>query len=49
MRTYQYVQHDWPPLVWAVVLLTLATLVVAAMGLFLLAANRDKRARHTGT
>lgn len=48
MHTYQYVQHDWPPFLWAVVLLTAATLFVVGMGLFLVGANRSKRARHSG-
>ena len=43
----QYVQHDWPPFVWAVILLSMAALVVAGMGMFLLAANRAKRDRNT--
>ena len=44
---HQYIQHDWPPFLWAVLLLSLAALVVAGMGTFLLAANRAKRARNT--
>lgn len=48
MHTYQYVQHDWPPFLWAVVLLTAATMFVVGMSLFLLGANRSKRARHSG-
>ena len=48
MLTQQYVQHDWPPFLWAAVLLTMATLVVVGMGLFLVLANRPKRHRHSG-
>ena len=42
MPAQQYVQHDWPPEVWAVILLVMATLVVVGMGMFLVAANRPK-------
>ena len=48
MPTHQYVQHDWPPGVWAVILLTMATVVVVGMGLFLLAANRPKHSHGPG-
>lgn len=48
MHTYQYVQHDWPPFLWAMVLLTMAVLVVLGMSLFLAGANRSKHSRHTG-
>lgn len=48
MLTQQYVQHDWSPSIFAALLATLAVLVVAGMGLFLLVANRPKRARHSG-
>ena len=44
----QYVQHDWPPALYAALLLALAILVVVGMGLFLLAANRPKHLRHSG-
>ncbi len=48
MLTQQYVQHDWPPALFALMLLTMATLVVVGMGLFLVLANRPKRHRHSG-
>jgi hypothetical protein len=43
MPAHQYVQHDWSPAMWAMILLIMATLVVVGMGLFLLAANRPKQ------
>jgi hypothetical protein len=51
MSTYQYVQHDWPPAVFALMLLALAVLFVVGMGVFLIGANRELRgwtARHAG-
>jgi hypothetical protein len=49
MSTHQYAQHDWPPMLFAVLLLVMAVFFVVGMGLFLLAANREQRgttARH---
>jgi hypothetical protein len=46
---HQYIQHGWSPATYAVLLLTLAGLVVVGMLLFLAAANRQQRgfsARH---
>ena len=48
MPTHQYVQHDWPPALWAVLLLILAILVVVGMGLFLWGAARPKQAHFSG-
>lgn len=48
MLTQQYVQHDWSPGLFAALLAILAALVVIDMGVFLLAANRPKRLRHSG-
>ena len=48
MPAHQYVQHDWPPALWALLLLVLATLVVVGMGLFLWGAARPKRAQFSG-
>jgi len=45
----QYIQHDWSPATYAVLLLVLATLVVVGMLLFLANAHRQQRgfsARH---
>jgi hypothetical protein len=47
MLTQQYVQHDWSPSIFAAMLAALAVLVVVGMGIFLLAANRPKRLRHS--
>ena len=49
MTVHQYVQHDWPPEVWTVMLLVLATLVVAGLCLFLFAATRPKDVHHSDT
>lgn len=49
MLTQQYVQHDWSPTFFALLLLAMAVLVVVGMGLFLIGANREQRgttARH---
>jgi hypothetical protein len=49
MRTDQYIQHDWPPAVFALMLLAMAVFVVIGMGVFLIGANRELRgftARH---
>lgn len=49
MSTHQYVQHDWSPTSFALVLLAAAVLVVVGMGIFLIGANREQRgntARH---
>jgi hypothetical protein len=49
MPTDQYIQHDWPPAVFALMLLAMAVFVVG-MGVFLIGANREQRgftARHT--
>lgn len=35
MANDQYIQHDWPPYVWALGLLGMVVLVVAMIGLFL--------------
>ena len=46
---HQYIQHGWSPATYAVLLLVLATLVVAGMLLFLANAHRQQRgfsARH---
>jgi len=51
MPTHQYVQHDWPPAVFALMLLAMATIVVVGMCVFLIGANREQRgwtARHAG-
>jgi len=51
MSTYQYVQHDWPPAVFALMLLAMAAFVVIGMAVFLVGANREQRgftARHAG-
>ena len=51
MLTQQYVQHDWPPAVFALMLLALAALVVVGMLMFLVGANRELKgftARHAG-
>lgn len=51
MRTDQYIQHDWPPAVFALMLLAMAVFVVIGMGVFLVGANRELRgftARHAG-
>ena len=45
MPAHQYVQHDWPPALWAVLLLVLSIMVVVGMCLFLLGAARPKRAQ----
>jgi hypothetical protein len=50
MPTDQYIQHDWPPAVFALMLLAMAVFVVVGMGVFLLGASREQRgwtARHT--
>ena len=46
---HQYIQHDWSPALYAVLLLILATAVVTGMLLFLREATRQQRgwsARH---
>ena len=48
MPAHQYVQHDWPPALWALLLLILAIAVVVGMGLFLWGAARPKHAQFTG-
>jgi hypothetical protein len=51
MSAYQYVQHDWPPGLFALMLLGMATFVVVGMCVFLIGANRELKgftARHTG-
>ncbi|GAB3255713.1 hypothetical protein [Nocardioides dilutus] len=35
MAKEQYVQHDWPPYAWALMLLGMVVLVTAMIGLFL--------------
>jgi hypothetical protein len=35
MANHQYTQHDWPPYVWALMLLGMVVLVTAMIGLFL--------------
>ena len=40
---HQYIQHGWSPAVYAALLLTLATLFVVGMLLFLFEANRQQR------
>ena len=40
---HQYIQHDWSPAMWAMMLTVLATVVIVGMGLFLVAAQRVKR------
>lgn len=50
MPTDPYIQHDWPPAVFALMLLAMAVFVVVGMGVFLIGANREQRgftARHT--
>ena len=39
---HPYVQHDWSPAMWAMMLTVLASVVVVGMGLFLVAAQRPK-------
>lgn len=41
MYLHQYVQHDWPPLAWALMLLFMACAVGAVMVGFLVAANHS--------
>lgn len=51
MLTDQYVQHDWPPAVFALMLLAMAVFVVVGMLAFLVGANRELKgftARHAG-
>ena len=48
MHTHQYVQHGWSPLTYAEMLTVMAVAVVVGMCLFLAAATRAKRARHSG-
>ncbi|MBL0746385.1 hypothetical protein [Nocardioides baculatus] len=48
MPAHQYVQHDWPPALWALLLLVLATVVVIGMGLFLWGAARPKHSQFSG-
>jgi hypothetical protein len=51
MRTDQYIQHDWPPAVFALMLLAMAVFVVVGMAVFLMGATREQRgftARHAG-
>jgi len=44
MGNEQYVQHDWSPLVWALMLTGMVIAVLAAMTLFLVMASRAGRA-----
>ena len=39
----QYVQHDWSPAIWAILLTVLATAVTVGMALFIWGATRPKR------
>ena len=39
---HQYIQHDWSPAMWAMMLMVLATVVTVGMSLFLVAAQRPK-------
>jgi hypothetical protein len=51
MTTYQYVQNDWSPTIYALVLLITATLFVVGMLLSMRGATREQRgftARHAG-
>jgi hypothetical protein len=41
MYVHQYVQHDWSPLAWALMLAGLAVAVFTVMALFLLFATRS--------
>ena len=43
MGNEQYVQHDWSPLVWALMLTGMVIAVLAAMTLFLVMASRASR------
>lgn len=45
---HQYVQHEWSPALWALILAILAVLVVVGMSLFLLGAARPKRYHFSG-
>ena len=45
---HQYVQHEWSPALWAVLLLILAIVVVVGMSLFLLGAARPMRNHFSG-
>lgn len=40
MAKEQYVQHDWPPYAWALLLLGMVLLVTAMIGLFLYMVQR---------
>ena len=41
MHIHQYVQHDWSPTLWALMLMGLAITVFTVMALFLLIATRS--------
>jgi len=43
MGNEQYVQHDWSPLMWALMLTGMVIAVLAAMTLFLVVASRASR------
>ena len=43
MGNEQYLQHDWSPLVWALMLTGMVIAVLAAMTLFLVMASRASR------
>jgi len=44
MGNEQYVQHDWSPLLWALMLTGMVIAVLATMGLFLVMVSRACRA-----
>lgn len=51
MTTYQYIQNDWEPVLYALTLLVAATLFVVGMLLSMRGATREQRgftARHAG-
>lgn len=48
MTVHQYVQHEWSPALWAVLLSILAIMFVVGMGLFLWGAARPKQAHFSG-
>lgn len=48
MPAHQYVQHEWSPALWAVLLSILAIMFVVGMGLFLWGAARPKQAHFSG-
>ena len=49
MPTHQYMQHDWPPALYALMLLAMAITVVVGMCLFLLFATRPQQPHHPQT